>query len=95
MTDTVFSPFTVTLTVLEQRAPTNWSFGCPGAELIIGATAEPILRAAALDYGFWINPPQFLIIRNPNTPDCCPPPVIVLSGSNSQGNHRSSAVPGR
>lgn len=72
MTDTVFPPFTVARTAIEQRAPTNWNFGCPRAELIASATAEPILRAATLDYGSWINPPQFLIIRNPNTPDRCP-----------------------
>ena len=56
----------------EQREPTDWAFGCSGAELIVSVTAEPILRAATLDYSSRIKPPRFRIIKNPNTPDCCP-----------------------
>ena len=46
-------------------------YGCPGAWLIVAATAAAVLPGATLDYSSRLKPPRFRVIANPNTAEVC------------------------
>ncbi len=47
-------------------------YGCPGAELIVSASAHAVLTGATVDYSDRIKPPRFRVINNANTALRCP-----------------------
>lgn len=54
------------------HAGTDTSYGCPGAWLVVSATAVEVLRGATLDYSASLKPPRFRVLNNPTTEHVCP-----------------------
>lgn len=63
---------TTYLFTTDRATDTDGNFGCPGAELAVGAEALPVLAGAQLDYRASVKPARFRVLRNPNTPERCP-----------------------